>query len=134
MSRRQCSASGRGLRGHRLRFYSGSFLEEPLPQADVLVLGRVLDNWDLVTKRMLLRKAYDALPRSGWLIVYERLIDDERRSSAVGLFSSLQMPLASKGGFDFTGEDCSRGMSEAGFLDPQIRPLVDHQSVVIGQK
>jgi precorrin-6B methylase 2 len=118
----------------RLRFYPGNFLEEPLPQADVLVLGRVLHNWDLATKKMLLRKAYDALPRGGRLIVYERLIDDERRSNAAGLLSSLQMLLASTGGFDFTGADCMGWMREAGFREPQVRPLVEHQSMVIGQK
>ena len=46
----------------------------------MLVLGHVLHNWDLATKMMLLKKAYDALPPAGTLIVYERLIDDERRS------------------------------------------------------
>jgi hypothetical protein len=83
---------------------------------------------------MLLRKAYDALPRGGRLIVYERLIDDERRANAAGLLSSLQMLLASTGGFDFTGADCMDWMREAGFQELQIRPLVDHQSMVIGQK
>jgi hypothetical protein len=94
----------------------------------------VLHNWDLATKKMLLRKAYDALPRGGRLIVYERLIDDERRSNAAGLLSSLQMLLASTGGFDFTGADCMGWMREAGFREPQVRPLVEHQSMVIGQK
>ena len=42
----------------RLRFYPGSFFRDDLPAADVLVFGRVLHNWDLATKKMLLRKAY----------------------------------------------------------------------------
>src|SRR5712692_9543575 len=37
---------------HRLRFYAGDFLQDPMPSADVPVLGRVLHNWDLATKRM----------------------------------------------------------------------------------
>jgi O-methyltransferase/methyltransferase family protein len=119
---------------NRLRFYPGNFLEESLPRADVLVLGRVLHNWDLATKKMLLQKAYAALPSGGRLIVYERLIDDERRSNAAGLLSSLQMLLASNGGFDFTGADCVSWMREAGFCELRIVPLVDHQSMVIGQK
>jgi hypothetical protein len=119
---------------HRLRFYPGNFHEEPLPQADVLVLGRVLHNWDLATKKMLLRKAYDALPRGGRLIVYEAFIDGERRPNAAGLLSSLQMLLASKGGFNFTGARCMGWMRDAGFQDPQIRPLANDQSMVVGQK
>jgi hypothetical protein len=42
-------------------------------------MGRILHNWDLRTKIMLLRKAYEAVPAGGALIVYERLIDDDRR-------------------------------------------------------
>jgi hypothetical protein len=40
----------------RLHFFGGDFLVDPLPSADVLVLGRVLHNWDLATKKMLLKK------------------------------------------------------------------------------
>jgi hypothetical protein len=54
-------------------------------------LTRVLHNWDMATKKMLLVKAHDALPVGGALILYERLIDDARRVSASGLLSSLNM-------------------------------------------
>jgi hypothetical protein len=33
-------------------------------------------------KRMLLKKAYAALPKDGALIVYEAIVDDERREHA----------------------------------------------------
>jgi hypothetical protein len=100
----------------------------------VLVLGRVLHNWDLATKRMLLKKAHDALPSAGALIVYERLIDDERRVNAAGLLSSLQMLLASTGGFDFTGADCIGWMRETGFRDIRVEPLTADQTMVVGIK
>jgi O-methyltransferase domain len=64
---------------HRLKFRPRNFLSDALPKADVLVMGRILHNWDLRTKIMLLRKAYEAVPAGGALIVYERLIDDDRR-------------------------------------------------------
>ncbi len=65
--------------GERLRFYPGDFLREPLPAADVLVLGRILHDWSLEEKRLLLAKAHAALPPGGALIVYDAVIDDERR-------------------------------------------------------
>lgn len=49
----------------RLRFWPGDFLKDALPSADVLIMGRVLHNWDAQTKTMLLRKAHDALPTGG---------------------------------------------------------------------
>jgi hypothetical protein len=118
----------------RLRFYAGDFLQDPLPSADVLVLGRVLHNWDLVTKRMLLKKAYDALPAGGALIVYERLIDDERRVNAAALLTSVNMVIMTAGGFDFTGADCIGWMREAGFRDMRVEPLTSEHSMVVGMK
>ena len=41
------------------------------------------------------------------MIVYERLIDEERRSPA-GLLSSLNMLIMTAGGFDFSGADVRR--------------------------
>jgi hypothetical protein len=118
----------------RLQFYPGDFFQEPLPSADVLVVGRVLHNWDLATKKMLLRKAYEALPRGGALIVYERLIDDERRVNALGLLASLNMLVMTAGGFDFTGADCIGWMQEVGFRDMRVELLTPDQSMVVALK
>src|SRR5262249_45530422 len=118
----------------RLRFYPGDFFQDPLPTADVLVMGRVLHNWDLATKKMLLRKAYDALPTEGALIVYERLIDDERRVNATGLLSSLNMLIMTEGGFEFTAAECICWMHDIGFRDIRVEPLTGDQSMIVGMK
>src|SRR5215210_5713566 len=67
--------------GERLHFYLGDFFEDPLPAADVLVMGHILHDWGLEEKRALLAKVYEALPEGGALLVYEALIDDERREN-----------------------------------------------------
>ena len=118
----------------RLRFHAGDFLQHALPSADVLVLGRILHNWDLATKRMLLKNAYQALPTGGALIVYERLIDDDRRVNAPALLASLNMLIMTAGGFDFTGVDCVRWMREAGFDGMRVEPLTSEISMIIGLK
>ena len=118
----------------RLRFYAGDFLQDPLPSADVLVFGRVLHNWDIATKRMLLKKAYDALPAGGALIVYERLIDDKRRVNAAALLASVNMVIMTAGGFDFTGADCISWMREAGFRNMRVELLTSEYSMVVGTK
>ena len=66
-------------------------------------MGHILHDWDLDEKRLLLRKAYDALPDGGALIVYDAIIDDERRENAFGLLMSLNMLIETPGGFDYTG-------------------------------
>ena len=120
--------------GDRLHFQAGDFFKDPLPSADVLVMGRVLHNWDLTTKRMLLRKAYEALRRGGALIVYESLIDDERRKSISGLTASLNMLVMTASGFDFSGADCIAWMTEADFKECRVVPLTTILSMVVGTK
>jgi len=124
---------GRGL-PDRVKFLSGNFFTDSLPSADVLIMGRILHDWDLSQKRMLLEKAYAALPKGGALIVYESIIDDERRENAMGLLMSLNMLIETPGGCDFTGADCQAWMREAGFSQTRVEPLVGPQSMAVAIK
>jgi O-methyltransferase domain len=118
----------------RVSFVGGDFFKDPLPPADVIVLGRVLHNWDLDTKRMLLAKAYQALPIGGAVIVYDLLIDDDRRTSSAGLLSSLNMLLWTKGGFGYTAADCTGWMRSVGFAETSVQELPGGNSMIIGKK
>ncbi|MGW1198163.1 methyltransferase [Streptomyces sp. NPDC002536] len=122
-----------GLAG-RLAFADGDFFTDPLPRADVLVFGHILHDWDLPTKRMLLRKAHEALPEGGRVIVYEMLIDDDRRENLAGLLMSLNMLIETRGGFDYTGADCRGWLAEAGFRDSRVEHLAGAESMVIAGK
>jgi O-methyltransferase domain/Dimerisation domain len=125
--------TGFGL-GERLGFTGGDFFEDPLPEADVLVMGHILHDWDIDEKRELLRKAHDALPDGGALIVYEAIIDDERRSNAFGLLMSLNMLIETPGGFDYTGADCRGWMEETGFRESYVEHLLGPDSMVVAIK
>jgi len=120
--------------GARLRFHPGSFFEDPLPEAEVLSMGHILHDWNLDEKLALLRKAYAALPAGGSLIVYEALIDDERRQNAFGLLMSLNMLIETEGGFDYTGADCAGWMRAVGFRETRVEHLDGPDSMVIGVK
>jgi len=119
---------------NRAHFQPGSFFDEPLPQADVVIMGHILHDWDLDIKKMLIRKAYDAIPEGGAYIVYEALIDDDRRQNAFGLMMSLNMLVETPGGFDYTGADCQGWMKAAGFRETRVEHLVGPDSMVIGIK
>jgi hypothetical protein len=118
----------------RLRFYPGDFFTDELPTADVLVMGHILHDWDFTEKRTLLTKAYAALPPRGALVIYEALIDDDRRTNAFGLLMSLNMLIETTGGFDYTGADCCGWMQQAGFSKTYVRHLLGPDSMVVGIK
>ena len=118
----------------RVKFSAGSFFTDPLPKADVVVMGHILHDWDLDTKRMLIAKAYAAVPEGGAFIVFESIIDDDRSKNAFGLMMSLNMLIETPGGFDFTGADCQGWMRAAGFRETRVEHLVGPDSMVIGIK
>ena len=118
----------------RLQFLPGSFFENEIPSANVITMGHILHDWDLDQKRMLLEKAYRALPEGGALIVFEALIDDDRRQNFFGLLMSLNMLIETPGGFDFTGRDCSEWMRDAGFRETRVEHLAGPDSMVIAIK
>lgn len=120
--------------GDRLKFYPGDFFNDPLPSADVLVMGHILHDWNLDEKRVLIRKAYDALPDGGALIVFEALIDDERKENAFGLLMSLNMLIETTGGFDYTGADCCGWLEDAGFKKTYVEHLAGPDSMAVGLK
>ena len=118
----------------RVSVASGSFFDDPLPQADVITMGLILHDWNLDRKMHLIRSAYDALPDGGAFIVVENLIDDARRENAFGLMMSLNMLIEFGDAFDFTGSDFAGWCRDAGFKDVEFMPLTGPASAGIAYK
>jgi len=118
----------------RVRFEGGSFFTDPLPRADVIMMGHILHDWNLEEKRKLIAKAYQALPAGGALLVYDAMIDDQRNQNVFGLLMSLNMLIETPGGFDHTGEDCMGWMKDAGFRETRVEHLVGPDSMAVGIK
>jgi len=120
--------------GDRLAFAGGDFFRDPLPAADVVVMGHVLHDWNLEEKHLLLQKAYAALPKRGALIVYDTMIDDARTRNVPGLLMSLNMLVETPGGFVYTPSDCRAWMKATGFRKTAVVALTPAESMVIGSK
>jgi len=119
----------------RITIVSGDFLEDDLPRADVVTMGNILHDWDLDAKKLLIGKAYAALPEGGAFIAIENVIDDGRRENAFGLLMSLNMLIEfGEGGFDYTGADFRGWCGEAGFTSFDLIPLAGPTSAAIAYK
>ena len=118
----------------RLTFHAGDFFKDPLPKADVLIMGRVLHDWDVPARKALLEKAYDALAEGGAFIVHETFIDNARRVRSHSLLASLNMLLQTEGGSEFTEHECETWMQEVGFGPVRILPLVAGHTAIIANK
>jgi O-methyltransferase/methyltransferase family protein len=118
----------------RLRFVTGDFFKEPLPQADVIIMGHVLHDWNLDEKRLLISKVYEALPAGGAFLALDAMIDDERRRNVPGLLISLNMLIETTGGFDYTGADICAWMRDAGFRETRVERLTGPDSMAVAIK
>jgi len=118
----------------RITVMSGDFFVDDFPPADVITMGNVLHDWNLEKKKLLIQKAYAALPRGGALIAIENLIDDGRRENLFGLLMSLNMLIETGDGFDYSGEDFRGWCSEVGFSQFEFIPLAGPTSAAIAYK
>jgi len=107
------------------------FFADPLAKADVVTMGMILHDWNLEKKKVLVKKAYDALPEGGAFVVIEALIDDARRENAFGLLMSLNMLIEFGDAFDYTGADFFGWWREAGFRKFEVMPLAGPSSAAI---
>jgi hypothetical protein len=118
----------------RVKTASGDFFADALPKADVITMGMILHDWNLEKKKLLVKKAYEALPSGGAFIVVEALIDDARRENAFGLLMSLNMLIEFGEAFDYTGADFKGWCREAGFKKFEVIPLAGPSSAAVAYK
>lgn len=119
----------------RVKAVSLDFFEvSEFPKADVITMGNILHDWGLHDKKMLMKKAFHALPEGGALIVVENVIDNERNENAFGLMMSLNMLIETLEGFDFTFSDFEGWAREIGFSKVEAMALSGPASAVVAYK
>ena len=118
----------------RVEAVAGDFFADPLPPADVITMGMILHDWNLERKKLLVKKAHEALPAGGAFVAIEALIDDARRANTFGMFLSLNMLIEFGDAFDFTGAEFIDWCREAGFSRFEIIPLDGPSSAAIAYK
>lgn len=118
----------------RIKVVAGDFFAGDLPKADVITMGNILHDWNLEKKRILIDKAYAALPKGGAFIVIENLIDDARRENVFGLLMSLNMLIETGDGFDYTPAQFRDWCRAAGFTRFEVIPLAGPTSAAVAYK
>jgi len=122
-----------GLKG-RVKAGTVDFLSDDLPQAEVITMSLILHDWDLEHKKILIRKAFEALPPGGAFVAIENIIDDDRRQNAFGLLMSLNMLIEFGDAFDFTGAQFADWATECGFSQCEVIPLGGPASAAVAYK
>ncbi len=81
----------------RVEAVGGDFFANPLPDADLYALGRVLHDWSEDKIVALLGKVFEALPAGGAVLLAEKLIADDRAGPEWAQMQDLNMLLVTEG-------------------------------------
>ncbi|MDX1768268.1 MAG: methyltransferase, partial [Arenibacter troitsensis] len=118
----------------KVQVTSGDFFTDDFPKSDIITMGNILHDWGTNDKKILIKKAYTALPEGGAFVVIENIIDNERNKNAFGLLMSLNMLIETEAGYDFSFSDFDHIVKEAGFKSTSLLPLTGATSAAIAIK
>lgn len=100
----------------RIEFIAGDFFHDPLPEADLFALGRILHDWSEPKADALLARIYDRLPAGGALLIAEKLLHSDKSGPRWAQMQNLNM-LTCTEGKERTLEEYEQRLRHAGFVD-----------------
>jgi acetylserotonin O-methyltransferase len=117
----------------RVSVQSGNFFTDPLPEADLFAVGRILHDWSEDKIMMLLRKIYDRLPIGGALLIAEKMLDTNRGGPVWAQMQSLNMLVCTEGK-ERTLQEYEALLKQAGFAEVQGRTTPSPLDAVLAVK
>ncbi|MGB3440133.1 MAG: methyltransferase [Actinophytocola sp.] len=116
-----------------LTFHPGDFFVDPLPAADIVIIGHALHDWAPEQRKFLVHKAFDSVHPGGVLLVYDRMLAD-RSTHIENLVISLDMLLVTDGGSEYTVTELREHAESAGFDSVDATALGDYDTLVVCHK
>lgn len=101
--------------GRGVELLAADFCVDPLPPADLFVLGRILHHRSEQRGLDLLRRLHELLPRSGAVLVIEAVLDDDRSGPVEAHMHSLNMLVCTDEGRERTFTEYRSLLMRAGF-------------------
>ena len=117
----------------RIRFEAGDFFNDPLPEGDLYVLGRILHDWTEEKILALLSRIHAALPPSGAVLIAEKLLWGDKTGPAWAQMQNLNMLTCTEGKERTLGE-YEALLARAGFVDVRGCPTDSPLDAVIARK
>jgi SAM-dependent methyltransferase len=117
----------------QVAFTGGDFFADPMPAADVVIMGHVLHDWAPAERAELVARAFRAVNPGGVLLVYDPMVSEEP-DDVYNTMVSLNMQLMSPGGSEYTLAECTEWLTAAGFGPVDSRALGDHDTLAIAHK
>uniref|UniRef100_G3QKC8 Acetylserotonin O-methyltransferase n=1 Tax=Gorilla gorilla gorilla TaxID=9595 RepID=G3QKC8_GORGO len=117
----------------QIDFQEGDFFKDPLPEADLYILARVLHDWADGKCSHLLERIYHTCKPGGGILVIESLLDEDRRGPLLTQLYSLNM-LVQTEGQERTPTHYHMLLSSAGFRDFQFKKTGAIYDAILARK
>src|SRR5262249_46876810 len=117
----------------RIEVFGGDFFTDPLPEADLFALGRIVHDWPEEKALRLLQRTYERLPAGGALLVVEKILNDDRAGPSWAVLQSLNMLVCAEGK-ERTLTEYAVLLKEAGFARIEGRRTDTPLDVILAVK
>ncbi|XP_006638080.1 acetylserotonin O-methyltransferase isoform X1 [Lepisosteus oculatus] len=117
----------------RISFHEGDFFKDPLPEADLYILARILHDWTNTRSLELLTKVYRACKPGGGVLLIEALLNEDRSGPLTTQLYSLNM-LVQTEGRERTPSEYIGLMATAGFTDIRVQRTGKIYDAILGRK
>ena len=120
----------------RIDTHTGDFFIDPFPEdIDAVLFGHMMPIWSLERDTALLRRAYEALPSGGKVLIFNMMGDDDEvgpMSAALG--SPYFLTTATGEGMMYSWKEHESTLAAAGFRQTERHVLPKDHGLLIGVK
>lgn len=117
----------------RIEIVAGDFFLDPLPDADIFALGRIVHDWSEEKIVKLLSKLHERLPPNGAVLLAEKLLDDDNSGPRWAQMQNLNMLVCTEGK-ERTLAEYKALFKQVGFADVQGRRTPSHLDAILAAK
>ncbi|XP_060625847.1 acetylserotonin O-methyltransferase [Anolis sagrei] len=117
----------------RITFHEGDFFKDPIPEADLYILARILHDWADDKCVQLLTKVQKVCKPGGGVLLVETLLNEDKSGPLESQLYSLNM-LVQTEGKERTATEFTKLLIEAGFLETEIKRTGKLYDAILGRK
>ncbi|XP_054830741.1 acetylserotonin O-methyltransferase [Eublepharis macularius] len=117
----------------RINFHEGDFFKDPIPEADLYILARILHDWADEKCVQLLTKVQKACKTGGGVLLVETLLNEDKSGPLESQLYSINM-LVQTEGKERTSTEYSMLLAAAGFKKIEIKKTGKLYDAILGRK
>ncbi|XP_063808889.1 acetylserotonin O-methyltransferase-like [Pseudophryne corroboree] len=116
-----------------ISFIEGDFFNDPIPEADLFIIARIIHDWTEDKCHLLLNKVYQSCRPGGGVLLVEVLLNEDRSGPVTSQLYSLNM-LVQTEGRERTPSEYTKILTDCGFRDIQVKSTGKLYDAILGKK